>query len=116
MKKELKKINSSVIKIFNDFMISIIDSADVDELEDYFNKLALRNMILDLITMQRSKISFSADKDKNGHYRMGILAQKIHENIKWIKRNLDVWDIKELPYQDNERTFEFTRIDNNEKQ
>jgi hypothetical protein len=109
MDRELKKINSETIMIFNDFMRSIMKSVDMEELDDYFSRKSLRAMILDLITLKNTRIEIEAKKDDYGHYQYSGIEARILENIKWIKRNLDVWDIQELPYKNGKRIFEFKR-------
>jgi hypothetical protein len=109
MDREIKKINSEVIKIFNDFMRSIMKSVDIEELDNYFSKKSLRGMILDLITLDKTRIEIETIKDDYGHYQYSGIGMRVLENIKWIKRNLDVWDIQELPHENKKRVFEFTR-------
>jgi hypothetical protein len=109
MDRELKKINSEVIKIFNDFMRSIMKSVDSEELDDYFSKKSLRSMILELITLDNTRIEVDTVKDDYGHYQYSGIEMRVLDNLKWRKRNLDVWDIKELPYENKKRIFEFTR-------
>jgi hypothetical protein len=111
MDKELKRINSEVIKIFNDFISSI--TINVDDVDEYFAKESLRCMILDLITGFDKQVIVKLRRNDNNEYELSGIQKRIYDNIIWIRDNLDVWNVVELP-EDTEnhiRIFEFKRID-----
>jgi hypothetical protein len=112
MNKELKKINSETIKIFNDFMLSISKLKNNEDIEDYLHKKSLNHMILDLICDPNPVISIKMPKDKDGNFEKNrSLSNRLLEKIRWIEQNLDIWDVTELPYNEalQQRIFEFKR-------
>jgi len=122
VKEELKRINSTVITIFNDFMNSIkFDEVDYYEKQDedeydidyFFFEKRIRLFILDLITEENPIRMVKSRIMKNGEYFTFGNSKQTLLIIDWIKNNLDVWEIIELDYDETKqnRIFEFKRKD-----
>jgi hypothetical protein len=120
MDDKLKKINSEMAKIFNDFIIS----TDKFEIDNQFSNVterlyfrSLKNFILRLIADSDKIISVSMLK-RNGKLKMTPFGKRIYNYIMWIKDNLDIWEITELPYDDilQHNKYELKRKSNDESE
>jgi len=95
MNEELKKINSDVVRIFKEFMNSLPVNT---ESPHSYNRVGLRRLILDLIAENETTVRFDQKKDDNGNWFFtSHLQRRISENVEWIRDNLDVWEVIELP-------------------
>jgi hypothetical protein len=118
---ETKRINSEVVKIFNDFMRSL--PRFEDSLRASQRNLA-RYHILNLIAEEQDTISFYQYENEDGDLDfLTRIDKRFYDTIEYIRDNLDVWDIEDLPpvrtfEKDPDedkvvylRTFKFTRRD-----
>jgi hypothetical protein len=87
---------SEAIRKVSDFIIML---SDFDDDEEYKFNRALNKMLLDILSCGKYEIiSFDQRKDANGKFVSHSVDTTLTiECIEWIRDNLDVWEVKELP-------------------
>lgn len=94
MNEELKKLNSDVLKSFLDFMNSLYETTDIEE-QPY--KRYLAKMIICLLASGGRETITVYARRKNDEWQEKECSNIVLKSIDWIKSNLDVWEVTELP-------------------
>jgi hypothetical protein len=87
---------TEAVRTVSDLIISLEDYDDHGECK--FNR-ALKRMFFDILSFGKfGVIPFDQRKDVNGRFVSHSMKTTLNlECIEWIKDNLDVWEVRELP-------------------